>query len=479
VIGLPSPGVQGPKRPGEAKGGGPKRPGEPAKDTVVPVELPPTMVLTVPPKEGYLTLFTTAQAKVSLRSIPGGNALPEREAPENGVLIYEKLPPGRYRMEITREAHEPLTATISIQRGRPTAVSGPLLEKDGAIILSVGGQVTRESIEKKEAVVKLNGRAIDPRRLEFKDERIYIRGVPITRRPQEISISNKGYADWSQQRVILRGECENLIPVTMVREAITLTLKSLPNAEVYIDGAMKGMIKADRTLSIQGLDPGEYELWVRLDGYDRHTRRLKLALDNRNPVEDVTLEPLADQTEFRASFDPSISQWWPARRQGLQLEPGNPRGLYVREGAFALANNTSRANRTFNIYDDFTFIFNVRFDNGKGAAWVARAQDERNYYLFELNKQEKALNFYICRDGECEKKRPDPVLANIDEEGAFFRIRLEARGNSFSHIIYTREGEQNLGGVIVDDAFRYGGVGLRAINGSEMFVNEFFVRPRK
>ena len=47
----------------------------------------------------------------------------------------------------------------------------------------------------------------------------------------------------------------------------------------------------------------------------------------------------------------------------------------------------------------------------------------------------------------------------------------------FSHKINTPKGEQRLGGEFKDDEYRYGGVGLRAINGLEMLEQGFYVRP--
>ena len=57
---------------------------------------------------------------------------------------------------------------------------------------------------------------------------------------------------------------------------------------------------------------------------------------------------------------------------------------------------------------------------------------------------------------------------------------LEAAGDRFSHWIETsKEGRIKLVPDITDKTFAFGGVGLRAISGLEMFVSQFLVIPGK
>ncbi|MGH7411119.1 MAG: PEGA domain-containing protein, partial [Candidatus Methylomirabilis sp.] len=250
--------------------------------------------------------------------------MPGKDAPENGLVEYPTLSPGRYKLEITREDYEPITATVDIKRGKSLAVSGPLLPKYGTIILSLGVQaMTGAPVE-----LKLNGEEIKRERLKTEEGRIYVSRVPVGL--QKISVSKNGYADWSQERVILRGECGNLVTVTMAREAIALTVKSLPNAIVYIDNMNKGRIKADGTLLIPDLDPGEYELGVELDGYETVKLPLKLPLDERKPVKEVALVPIADDIEFEDKFNPDIRNWTPERPLDWKLNTDIPVGRHIK-----------------------------------------------------------------------------------------------------------------------------------------------------
>ena len=87
------------------------------------------------------------------------------------------------------------------------------------------------------------------------------------------------------------------------------------------------------------------------------------------------------------------------------------------------------------------------------------------------------LHFYHCQQGTCGKQDSQPVIVDLSNTALNYTIVLTATGNKFWHTISTPEGERRLGGVFTHDALRYGGVGLRAINGLEMLEQEFFVQP--
>jgi len=425
----------------------------------------------VAPREGYLTLYTVAQAAITLTPVtaPGGK-LRMKRADQKGICIFDKLAPGVYKLQIIHDDYKPLAEEIRIERGKATALRGDPVSKYGTIVLGLGGQLAEG------VAVRLNGRELTS--AEFKTEKgvIIIPRAPVG--AQSLALNKVGYLDWSKQIDVEPGG--NLISPEMARAVIMLTVKSLPRAEVHLDNEAKGQVTEEGMLTIRETDPGKRKLRVRLDGYEEAERELTLSFEQREPIEEVALVPLADETEFSAAFDLRITEWSPANQKGWELRAGSQIGVQISDRAFALASNTSRPNRTFNIYENFRLILNLRFDNGKGAAWVTRAKDERNYYLFELDKQERKLKFYICQDGNCVLKRNDAVVADLDEEGAFYRIKLVASGNRFEHRIDTRNGnDEPLGGVIVDDAFRYGGAGLCAINGLVMSVNEFKVIPLK
>src|SRR5262249_16390206 len=154
----------------------------------------------------------------------------------------------------------------------------------------------------------------------------------------------------------------------------------------------------------------------------------------REVEEVVKLNSILETAEFAEGFKEEIKNWTVTWPQGWKLEVGPPPGLLVTGGLAAFVNNTSIPNQPFNQYADFTLYLTVKFVNGKGASWVVRAQDEKNYYLIELatsqdKNQGRAWNFYVCRNGNCMPKDSQPCLADIEKPESNIRISLKAEGN--------------------------------------------------
>src|SRR5262249_16815991 len=150
--------------------------------------------------------------------------------------------------------------------------------------------------------VRLNGRELTL--AEFKTENgvIIIPRAPVGN--QSLALNKVGYLDWSEQIDVKPGS--NLFSTTMARAAIRLHIKSLPGPEGHRDNEGKGRVTKEGMLTIRDLDPGKCKLRVRLDGYEEAERELALSLEQRERVEEIRLIPLADETEFRATFDPRI-----------------------------------------------------------------------------------------------------------------------------------------------------------------------------
>ncbi|MFN0086412.1 MAG: TIR domain-containing protein [Blastocatellia bacterium] len=136
----------------------------------------------------------------------------------------------------------------------------------------------------------------------------------------------------------------------------------------------------------------------------------------------------------------------------------------------------------FCIYRDFTLNFTVRFMNGKGVAWIIRARDFDNYYLFELRTSgndtgKKEFNFYIREGGRLTLVESQPVTADIDQDVYSFFITTEAIGSQFTHSINVG-GESRPLGIFKDERFSQGGVGFSPMNGMDVLVQHFLVTPK-
>jgi len=471
-----TPQQKGPKRPGDYIPQGPKRPGviEPAE---APQNIREEIRVYRAPQKGSLVLFTTPKARVKLIPQSGRNqASRSGNANENGVCLFPNLSPGAYELQITGDDYQPLTGTISIEKGKPTGLNGTLLPKYGELTLALPEQ------DASDVTVWLDGESPATARLKLEGDAIKITRVEVGK--HEVKLSKPGYEDWSRRIEIKPGEvADNKVSVAMERAMVTLTVKTLPQAEVYVDNLMRGAIGGDGALRIPDLEPGAHILKVKLAGYQTADRPLTLSLERREVEETVKLNSILETAEFSEGFKENIKNWTKTWPRGWELPSAPQRGLRITGDAVALVNNTTIPNQPFNQYGDFLLLLNVKFANGKGASWVVRAQDDENYYLFELTtsqskNQEKAWNFYICRDGNCALKDSQPCLAEIEKPESYIRISLEAKGNSFALKIPS-QGDKGMGPTFTDDTYRYGGIGLRAINGLEMFVTEFFIKPNE
>jgi hypothetical protein len=447
--------------------------GKTGQPVVVVDNEPAKSVLTNPrpiivrPNEGFLALVTTPKAEVRLNGIRG-----KYSANTDGVLKLRNIRPGDYRLEITLDGFETVVKTISVSRGEQTVLNEPLVSRYGTLELGLGDAAAAD------VTVSLDDKAALQSQLKVERGKIIVSRVPTG--PRSIGLSKPGHDSCTLSLDIKPGE--NFLAVTMKRATITLTVKTQPQAEVYVDNLMRGSAGNDGVLPIPDLAAGAHTLKVKLAGYQTVERPLSLTLERREVTEVVKLDSILETAPFDEKFTEEIRKWTTLPPE-WKLVTGNPQGLRVAGDAVALVKNTSIPNLPFNHYGDFLLLLNVKFINGKGASWIVRAQDEKNYYLFELatsqaNKQGKAWKFYRCREGKApELIDTDPVLADIDKSDTPFRISLEARGNQYTLKILNL-GDRGLGPTFTDDAFRYGGIGLRAINGLEMFITEFQILPR-
>jgi hypothetical protein len=431
----------------------------------------------VAPKEGHLALYTVPESTVVLTPLfaSGGDGRKLKQvANRDGITSFGKLKPGDYQVEIVLGDYEPLSDKVRIRAGQVTPMIGLLKAKFATVTLILGVQ------DAADMTVKINGAQVMSERLKSESGNIIIQHVPVG--PNQVTCSKPGFDDFTAQLAVKPGD--NNFPGTLKRATIALTIRTKPGAAIYLNDERKDD-NTDGILRIPGLAPGAYRLRVRLDGHENVERQLNLTLDRREEVIEAPLIPIAEDEEIDAAADPSIVNWIPALPSGWKFETGNPRGLRVTGESVALVNNTSKLNRRFNIYRDFTLVLNLIMTDGKGAAWVVRAQDDRNYYLFELTtsksqRGEKYLSFYVCREGRCELRDGYPVVADIEKPGEPLTITLEATGDRFRHFIETGALRKTpLVKDFRDGTFSLGGVGLRSINGLKMFVNQYLVIPQK
>jgi hypothetical protein len=148
---------------------------------------------------------------------------------------------------------------------------------------------------------------------------------------------------------------------------------------------------------------------------------------------------------------------------------------------------TKNTRNDFNMYQNFSLHFDVRFIGKKGVAWIVRAQDINNYYLFELSKSEKlgqsVLDFYRVEKGNAVLNTRDSRIvhiADVENDRDNFSITTEAIGDQFVvEISYSSRSGSNSEKLqsFVDKTFTCGGVGFLPKNGREVLLQQLRVTP--
>jgi hypothetical protein len=430
--------------------------------------IPKVKVVQVAPNKGYLALFTVPKARVVIAPLSGenesGKPLSPGKADQDGLVVFPGLTPGNYRLVVTCEDYEPLDDIVNIEKGRQTARLAPLASKFATLRIGLGKQASKDS------AVKLNGQPFTDLKIEA--GQLVLEHVPVGK--QTFSVSKSGFSEWTLEFDIRPGN--NFVSATMEEETISVTIKTQPGAEVYVDNDPKRETPETGEMQI-GLPLGEHNVRVTLPGFEPAGKTLNLAKEPRLLTVPIPLIPIADDAAFDEPFDPGQKTWIPYPPTGWQVQ--TRRGMTITGDAVAFVFNTTLPNRRFNIYRDFDLLMNLRLTKGKGVAWIVRAEDEKNYYLFELDRERKQLLFYISQNGTRRLIRQDNAVVNLDDTKGFYRITLEVRGNQFSHQIETPDGAKPLGGTFEDGTFRLGGVGLRAFSGAEVFINQFSILKPK
>ena len=254
-----------------------------------------------------------------------------------------------------------------------------------------------------------------------------------------------------------------------------LSVETLPGASVYVDGKHYGETAGDGKLKVN-VPLGKYE--TKLEKYGFSAYKGDFDFRFRDPVTiRQTLVPLPNSAEFHEYFDivDAFRRTWAFPASGWTLE----------KNRLHLGNCDFIHPKAYN-YNDFTMAFHLRLENRGGAAWVVRAKDPSNYYLFYVTGPDGPLAnkflTYIVHDGKLKPAEPDdsvPLPFRLETDGEY-SIEVSAKKNVIeSFITPTATGKRFPVGVLKDNDnfFPYGGIGFRTIGSEKFSVAELFVRP--
>jgi hypothetical protein len=264
-----------------------------------------------------------------------------------------------------------------------------------------------------------------------------------------------------------------MVPVMLERERASVVVTGAAGTRVYLNGAASGVIPTTGEFVIPALVPGQsYALRFERDDYEPATANVEPAAGQQVAVS-AALEPLPTSGPFEETFLGGLSGWeapasWRTAKSVLVVT-GPVVGL-------------ARDRR----YRDFDATFGLRLDSARGAAWVVRARDAKNYYLFVVGgpsgRFPNQLRTYVVRDGQLDPDAPAgtlPLLTPL-EVGETYRVHIRAVGNTIEHTLTPSRTGQEVSIGLFDDVkgtFALGGFGYVAPFGESFQVSGVSVRP--
>lgn len=420
--------------------------------------------------KGYLSVVAIPDAAVTLTpvGVDPKKAPPIKETvrAQDGSLNLINLQPGKYALLIEHEDYHPYTSELQIDPARPDTLVAlnKMVSKYGAI--RIGGAPAG-------AKIFLDDQAVAASSLTVESQSSLMPKVAVG--THRLRVSKDGFADFDKEIEVAPGK-PTFISAALDVARVNLNLTGPAGARVYVDNEERASVPSDGNVRLP-LAQGKHSIRLSKDGYQEWTKEYFLTLAAGPVNERVELAPIPNSAE--GDWQPSIGgRKWSGQGSGWRF---NASGALIKGDRPILFNTES--GREFNTYRDFKLEFDVVFSNGKGVAWVARAKDPNNYYLFEISgvaEGKPLFHFYICKDGKLEWKDSQPILEAIDKKGESFHILFEARGGRFDTrmtIASAPTATPHRVGIFQDKSLTIGGVGFRGKDQSEALLQTFFVIP--
>jgi hypothetical protein len=284
-----------------------------------------------------------------------------------------------------------------------------------------------------------------------------------------LGVRSPRIADWKRDKVQIQGGATTYITTTFEPAVVDLIVKSEPNAQIYLDGIIAGKTSATGELRIPDKEPGKHIIRAEKDGFEPAEKTDTYGIGSA--VVEVRPSRIKSSPEFSDYFQTSSSFW------------DAPKTWQVRSGRLLVKGPTEVGLRT-GVYDNFKMIFDISFANGRGAVWIVRARDKRNYYLFQLGgptgANAKFFQSYIYQNGQPRLLSSDRVVEDLSRPDDTYTITIEAKGPTIKHFIKLTSnpaGGPELFSTLTDSTFSYGGIGFGAIGGEEFVVYSVTVLP--
>lgn len=441
---------------------------------IVPVKAQKKIPLARPKPSEKITPPINNLSSVAVFSNPIGaevylnNQLLGKTTVEGKLLLGKNKPKtltlkaGKYKFRFEHPDYQSDLQEITLNSGETKPVTGTLIPKFGFLLLTN---------LPKEANLILDNKPVDPKNFSWQEESTLKLKVPLGE--GQLKVVLNGYQPFINQYQI-KDATPIAVGVELKKLLALLVVKSNPGARVYLDNQEKGTIATDGKLVLNELVPEKsYHLVIEREGYKKYEKDVTLTLDIENLV-NQPLSLLPNSSEFADSFDSGLI-FWDAPKE------------WKAEKGFLTVNTKEVGLPKERNYCNAKIVFGLRLLNSRGAAWVVRAQDKENYYLFCLNGSEGAypnkLVTYICRKGSYDLARPIMAPFHVPSElkqGQTYRIEIIVQGNIIQHIFTdNKTGESSSIGLFTDekDLFPCGNMGFVAPAGEDFQAYGFVIKP--
>lgn len=385
----------------------------------------------------------------------------KNEVAVEGELQVE-LPRGEYAVVLSANRYKSEERKIVITPRKPTIEDVELTPTTGSIVI---GPVDADYR------VTIDGQSPAEADLKFVREKnqMQVLNIPIGEHLLKIfhpSIVAK------ELKVPVEGGAETNVTPKFQPAIVNLTVMGEAGAQVYIDNAFRGSIADSGRTGVLAIPPGKHTVRLVKDEFDPAEKTQTFDPGDVSVTIPLTRVKFSDEA---ADFFTDGGAFW-EKPATWKMEKGK---MNVRGPGFGFRKEP------YNRYKDFKMEFDVKFLNGKGAVWVVRATDARNYYLFQLCGTKagtpKTFRTYLCRDGERKLLKSDTIVDDLSNPNEVYHVVIEAKGGVIRHLLQLAsapraDGPQPMS-VLTDTTFSFGNIGFGTIDGEEAVVLSVVTSP--
>jgi hypothetical protein len=421
-------------------------------ETPPPVPRPVKPPVAKPPAPTTGTLSVTTIPAVARIVIKNSQGRTIKGASQDGKYQTE-LRWGAYTIEVSADNYVSQTLKVEVERGKTATVPIQLTPTSGALLINLGALGPDATIlidnKKPTSLARKSGNLVE------------LDDLPAG--AHTLRITHPSIAPHEEQVVVEGGKTIPVTPTFKLAVA-NLRIKSEPEANIFVDGRMEGQTTSGGELLIT-TSPGRHTIKAEKERFEPAEKTEEFKIGDQ--MVEVKLPHIKTSPEFADTFQEGTTLWDAPKTWRV-----NRSKMLVKGQEIGLARNL--------IYENFIMVFDISFTNQKGAVWIVRARDKKNYYLFQLSGPKgahpRSFRSFIYQNGQPTLLRSDQVVEDLSRPNDFYHITIEAKGNTIKHFIQLKSnpaaGAEPLS-TLTDSTFAYGGIGFGAIDDEEFEV--FFV----